>query len=669
MRKLLLSTLLTTAVYSVDAQQFNLSWGTSATNGIQRVKYAANGDVFALGTGADVRIQRYNAAGALLWTKSLSAPDLRAVDMDVDANDNIYVYLGFTTGQLDLDPGPLTTLVNPGKIYAKYTGNGAFQWGFSVGNTTDLSASYGGISCDDAGNLYITGDLGQGSYDMDPGPGESLITVGDYSTGSFMARYRTDGSLAWARVDAWYSGFSNSRAIAAVPDGSAFYVVRNLDTGGSLSEQIDVDPGPGTVMVYNDRQILYRFDSSMTYQAHGSLGFGDQRLAADAAGHAYLMAAAFSGGDFWALKFTRNGSTLQEVYQTALPSNGNLRLGDIAADGQGGFLGLYSNNCDYNRFRFFKMNVSGLMDFNLFLYSGTDCTLPVASGFDLRGNSMVLGSVNNYHTVDYDPGSAVLTLPVGSDDGAIAQYNWCSSAPYDPFGINVLSTAWCMGDTVAVAADAFGDAGSYTWAAGSWTIAAGQGSDTLYLLADNAGPNTVSVAAANACGTSAPVTVQLSATTAGADLPASQTVCYSFTGTLDPGPCAGCTYLWQPGGATTPTLPVDITDTTTFSVTVTNGTCSATDSTTISIDLCLGIADAASGTVQLSPVPAVRGQLITVQGVQPGSVLRLTAMDGRTAGATITVKDGQVQISTAALAPGMYLLHGAAARALRIVVQ
>ena len=82
--------------------------------------------------------------------------------MDVDASDNIFIYVGFTTGQLDLDPGPLTTLVNPGKVYAKYNANGQFQWGFSVENATDMSEDYGGISCDDAGNLYITGDLRRG---------------------------------------------------------------------------------------------------------------------------------------------------------------------------------------------------------------------------------------------------------------------------------------------------------------------------------------------------------------------------------------------------------------------------------------------------------------------------------------------------------------------------
>ncbi|MCC6401366.1 MAG: hypothetical protein IT227_11450, partial [Flavobacteriales bacterium] len=363
------------ALGTTTAQQFDLAWATPSVSAIRRVKFAANGDVFALGEGGSgVQLQRYSSTGNILWTKTLSAPTLYSIDMDVDASDNVYLYVGFTTGQLDLDPGPFTTLVDPGKVYAKYTSSGQFLWGFSVENTTDLSEDYGGISCDDAGNLYITGDLGTGTYDMDPGAGVSDLVVPNFSTGSFIARYRADGSLHWADVRAWNAGFSNSRDIAALRDGSGFYVVQTLDNGGPLSSQIDVDPGPGVFNVYTETQNLLRYDSSFAFVAQGGLGFGDQRLAVDEADNAYLMARASAGAGFWALKFDRSGQDLNEIYQTSLISTGNLRLGDIVPDEQGGAVGSYSNNCTANYYRFFKMNVSGLVDFNLSLYSGTDCT-------------------------------------------------------------------------------------------------------------------------------------------------------------------------------------------------------------------------------------------------------------------------------------------------------
>lgn len=658
------------ALGSTAAQQFDLAWATPSVSAIRRVKFAANGDVFALGEGGNgVQLQRYSSTGNILWTKTLSAPTLYSIDMDVDASDNVFLYVGFTTGQLDLDPGPFTTLVNPGKVYAKYSSSGQFLWGFSVENTTDLSEDYGGISCDDAGNLYITGDLGQGTYDMDPGPGVTTITVPGFSTGSFIARYRADGSFHWADVRAWNAGFSNSRDIAALRDGSGFYVVQTLDNGGPLSSQIDVDPGPGVFNVYTETQNLLRYDSSFAFVAGGGLGFGDQRLAVDEADNAYLMARASAGAGFWALKFNRSGQTLNEIYQTSLTSTGNLRLGDIVPDEQGGAIGSYSNNCTANYYRFFKMNVSGLVDFNLSLYSGTDCTYPIARGFDLRGGTFAVGSFNQNYAVDFDPGPGVLSLPTGNDDGVVALYGWCNGAPFDPFGIDVLSTTWCVDDTVTLAVDAFGDAGSYTWDPGTWSIAAGQGGDIVHLLAENAGPNTISVAATNACGSSAPVTLQLSAGTANADLPPSETVCDSFTAVLDPGPCPGCTFLWQPGNSSGPTLPVSITQTTTFTVTATQGSCTVSDSTTITIEICTGLADASSSMMQLAPVPARRGEAVVLTGATPGTVLRLYTLDGRLAAPVLTVTGDRTVLPTAHLATGTYLLQGASTGALRVVVE
>ena len=131
----------------MTAQQISLDWATETVPANNRVKTASNGGVFALGTGDNSAVlQRLSESGTVQWTKTLSAPTLYAIDMDVDASDNIYIYVGFTTGQLDLDPGPNTTLVNPGKVYAKYNSNGQFQWGFSLENSTDLSEDYGGGS-------------------------------------------------------------------------------------------------------------------------------------------------------------------------------------------------------------------------------------------------------------------------------------------------------------------------------------------------------------------------------------------------------------------------------------------------------------------------------------------------------------------------------------------
>ena len=577
-RYLILATVLATV--ELNAQQLSLDRATELVPTNNRVKTAAGGGVFALGSGNDgVVLQHISESGTVLWTRTLATPTLNAIDMDVDASDNIYIYVGFTTGQLDLDPGPNTTLVNPGKVYAKYNSTGQFQWGFSIGNSTDLSEDYGGISCMDAGDLYVCGDLGQGVYDFDFGPGVSELTVGDFSTGSFMARYRPDGILAWANIEAYYSGFSSSRDIAAMRDGSSFFVVRTLDNGGPLNSQIDVDYGPGVHTVYTETQHILRYDSALQFMAEGNAGYGDLRLCTDASGSAYMMARAQAGSGFWSIKFNQTGQDLGQVYSTSLPQANNLRLGDIAADEQGGCLGMYSNNGPGGVIRFYKMDVSGLVDFNLTIPCGNDYTYPIGKGFDLDGDALYFGTYNQNYTVDYDPGPGVLSLPASSsNDGVVARFDWCTGTPYDPFDILALGPL-CTGQPATFSVSAFGDASSYAWTLlADWTITGGQGTDTITVIADEPGPGAISVGAVNGCGQSFPYVLEFTFNAGPvADLGPDVSACSGEAVILVASP-PDAIYAW-PDGSMESTFVVTVSGT--FSVEVTVDGCTASDAANV----------------------------------------------------------------------------------------
>lgn len=668
MRTLLTSLSLAIAAV-LSAQQMTLDWATPTVPAIHRVKYATNGDVFSLGTGSNSAVlQRFSSTGNILWTRTLSAPTLYAIDMDVDGSDNVFIYVGFTTGQLDLDPGPNTALVDPGKVYAKYNGNGQYQWGFSVGNTTDLSEDYGGVSCDDAGNLYICGDLGQGTYDMDPGPGVSNIVVGTFSTGAFMARYRPDGSLAWADVRTWYGGFSSCRDIAVMRDGSSFFIVQALDNGGPLSSQIDVDPGPGTYNVYTETTNILRYDSAFTFMAQGYCGSGDLRLCADAAGSAYMMGGG-TGSSFAAVKYNQSGQTLEQVYQTSLLSTGNLRLGDIAPDEQGGCLGSYSNNCTASYVRFYKMNVSGLVDFNLSLYSGTDCTLPGGKGFDLRGGQFVVGTYNQNYTIDFEPGAGVLNLPaVTSDDGVVAQYGWCSGAPYDPIAVEAL-TPVCANSEATFVVEGYGDASGYAWTLpGGWAVVAGEGTGELVVSTAGEGFGLLQVAAMNACGTSAPISGQFYVTDAQVNAGADQLICPGQSAQLIATTPNANSYLWEPGGATASSIEVTPSSTTTYTVTINSAGCLASDEVIVVVDPCLGVSEAAAPLLRVSPVPVSSGAPLRVEGLGSARVLQVLGADGRVLARVPGPAGDAVLVPTDGLAPGAYRLRLSDGRAVPFVV-
>ncbi len=668
-----LSTLVLAAlgVGQLSAQQISLDWATEVVPANNRVKTASNGGVFALGTGDDsALLQRLSESGTVQWTKTLSAPTLYAIDMDVDASDNIYIYVGFTTGQLDLDPGPNTTLVNPGKVYAKYNSNGQFQWGFSLENSTDMSEDYGGVSCDDAGNLYICGDLGQGVYDFDFGAGVSELTVGDFSTGSFMARYRADGALAWANIETYYSGFCSSRDISAMRDGSSFFVIRNLDNGGPLNSQIDVDYGPGTHNVYTETQHILRYDSAMQFMAEGDANYGDIRLCADASGSAYMMGQAQAGAGFWALKYNQAGEDLEQIYSTSLPVSGNLRLGDIAPDEQGACLGMYSNNGPGGVIRFYKMNVSGLVDFNLTISQGNDYTYPGGKGFDLDGSALYFGTYNQNYTVDFDPGPGVLSLPANSsNDGVVARFDWCAGAPYDPFEI-FTPGGLCVGEPAIFTVSAFGDASSYDWTVpANWIITEGQGTGSITVLVDIAGAGAVSVTAVNDCGVSAPIALDFGFSDVPlVDLGPDQVICPGGSVLLDAGN-PGATYEWTPTGEFTETINAAPVTSTTYSVTVTVNGCAASDEVTVVVDPCMGISPTEATAVSVWPVPAVAGEPVQVSGIRATDILALVGPDGRQWPLRSTNRAGLLELRTADLAPGAYSLRLRNAPALRIALR
>ena len=642
------------------AQQIALDWATPLVPANNRVKLASTGGVYSFGTGDDSAvIQRISEAGTVQWTKTLSAPQLRAVDMDVDAADNIYVYLTFETGQLDLDPGPNTTLVDPGKVYAKYNSSGAFQWGGVLENLTDASEDYGAVSCDDAGNLYICGDLGLGTYDFDFGTGVSELTVGDFSTGSFMARYRPDGSLAWANIETYYGGFCNSRDISVMDDGSSFFVIRELDNGGPLSSQIDIDYGPGEYNVYTETQHILRYDSALQFMAEGSTNYYQCRLACDANGSAYVLGYVLGGLGGRAAKYNQDGTDMEQVYITQLYSNGNLRLGDVVPDEQGGCLGMYSLNCDFSTIRFYKMNVSGLVDFNLYINSGTDCTLPGGKGFDLDGSAFYVGTYNGNYEVDFDPGPGTVSLPsVTTDDGVVARYTWCAGTPFDPFEINT-SGALCVGTPATFTVSAFGDASSYDWTVPvNWTITDGQGTGTITVQADIAGSGTVSVLAVNDCGASAPIALDFAFSQAPlVDLGPDQVICPGNSIVLDAG-VPGASYEWIPdNGEFTQTITVSPTISTTYSVIVSVNGCSGTDQVTVVVDPCLGIEAHSADAVKVWPIPVTRDGPLFVEGLATDEPFIIVGVDGRIWTVPSRANSTMRIVDVAGLAPGVYTLR------------
>jgi hypothetical protein len=132
--------------------------------------------------GEDAFVAKYDAAGALQWTRQLGtvATD-RNFGISADGLGNVYIS-GHTQGNL--------AAAHAGGVFdaflAKYDSTGALAWTRQLGSDQP-DISYG-ISADSHGNVFITGTTGG---DLG-GP-----TVG--ANGSFIAKYDATGARQWTR--------------------------------------------------------------------------------------------------------------------------------------------------------------------------------------------------------------------------------------------------------------------------------------------------------------------------------------------------------------------------------------------------------------------------------------------------------------------------------------
>ncbi|MDI1234140.1 MAG: SBBP repeat-containing protein [bacterium] len=143
-----------------------------------------------------VYIAKYNVIGSLLWAKiasKCSAIDVNGICLDLSGNISI---VGHYFGTASFGTSIPITFTSSGSydIYvAKYNNNGDIVWAKSFGG---IGIDYtGGVSNDNNGNLYLTGDF--------------HITSFPYSSSKiFIAKYDSLGNNSWTKTEVNY-GYSH----------------------------------------------------------------------------------------------------------------------------------------------------------------------------------------------------------------------------------------------------------------------------------------------------------------------------------------------------------------------------------------------------------------------------------------------------------------------------
>jgi hypothetical protein len=181
--------------------------------------------------GTDAMLVKLASNGDLEWVKQFGGRYNDTIThLATDARGNVYIQGVFRD---TADWGGVPLVAHGGSdndvVLAKYDVNGDHLWSAGFGNAFNDVA--GGLAVDPAGNITMAG-----SFDktISFGPGDDHRSAGEAD--AFVARFDTDGKLAWART---YGADREDIAYGIAADAAG-----NTITTGWFQGSVDFGAGP-----------------------------------------------------------------------------------------------------------------------------------------------------------------------------------------------------------------------------------------------------------------------------------------------------------------------------------------------------------------------------------------------------------------------------------------
>lgn len=194
----------------------------------------------------DIFVARYNADGTIAWAKRAgSVNDDRGLAVTALSDDTVIVTGMFkATAIFGKDEAHQTSLVSAGDydlFVAHYNTDGTLAWAKRAGGDTgdDQGLKIARLSDD---SVIVTGMFKMGAIFGAGEPNETSLTSGGFKD-VFIARYNTNGTLAWAKRAGGASDYDRGYGITALTDDTVIVT-------GTFAEAATFGPGePGQVIL------------------------------------------------------------------------------------------------------------------------------------------------------------------------------------------------------------------------------------------------------------------------------------------------------------------------------------------------------------------------------------------------------------------------------------
>lgn len=250
-------------LWKLDPADGSLQWvktiGASSADDVIALSTDANGNVWATGRyyntvdmdpgpGTASLTTTSNMGNEFIWKLSPTGQYLASGAINTNAhtlycitaasNGDVLLFGRYSGATTDADPGPgtanLPNAATPNTFIARYDSTGAYQWSKAIAANFAL-----GVTTDNAGNVLAAGSF-DGTVDFDPGPGTDMHT-GDSEWEPFVWKLDAQGDHLWVKE---FEASDLARVWCITTDAQD-----NIFTVGEFWMDVDMDPGPGTVML------------------------------------------------------------------------------------------------------------------------------------------------------------------------------------------------------------------------------------------------------------------------------------------------------------------------------------------------------------------------------------------------------------------------------------
>jgi hypothetical protein len=215
----------------------------------------------------DAYLAKYDSDGNFIWVISIGGTEwIYGRHIALDAGGNIYM-AGYFKGEADFDPSSNDYMLEGVELdgfLAKYDPEGNFVWAFDIGN--DFNGTSYDVDIDMQGNIWVTGVF-RDAVDFDPSENEFILT-GHGLQDCYVAKYTQDGEFIWAGEFGGETSTFYNPTIAFDESGDLYYTTY-------YTNQVDLDPGPGTQLVESAGSsdiMLVKLDASGNFQWGFSMG-------------------------------------------------------------------------------------------------------------------------------------------------------------------------------------------------------------------------------------------------------------------------------------------------------------------------------------------------------------------------------------------------------------